>query len=293
MKKLRILPVFSLALLIFLTRSNLAWSIPVEITSTEPEQTEEDQEIRDLLSRTEVLLRTSNSNPLRMERSCSLGDILAPARTVAPISRRFSSNSLFECPKFQVKKIGIKARCPKCFACFSGSGETEDHSRQHFTQQEIRSYNDAIKFAREDVPTSVLNHAGGYESVLQALTQIQPKLIENHPLENSFSQAFDTQLSFKGETDAAGDYQFRLIVCKRPRCANNMGKNIRREGAFQRGEVISLFPICGPRVIKVRDKRRLNNLRQKHNAAVKFPTPGLGVDLVPCVQASGVAPGKN
>jgi hypothetical protein len=150
--------------------------------------------------------------------------------------------------------------CPECPKEYKVSQATVAHSNQHFPGAKIVDIRDAQKYARSDRGTSVFADGTKLEEILEKINSPESKVAFNKKAgemlaSGSEKVAFDVEMTI--ETPAGPKKQkVRVVVCIKISCADDMertatGQPVIKKDAFKQGEIISIFPDCGPEVITI------------------------------------------
>jgi hypothetical protein len=125
---------------------------------------------------------------------------------------------------------------------------TLEHSSQHYPSENIVDLESASRWAREDRGTSVLDGDGEFERALE--TMMKDGIVyaldkKGQALIDSDADTIAYQSPVQLDTEAPTT--FLIVFCRHESCDDD-ARGVIRKDVFKRNEVLSIYPVCGPRV---------------------------------------------
>jgi hypothetical protein len=142
--------------------------------------------------------------------------------------------------------------CHDCRSIFA-TPKTLDHSRTHLLnpgENLLEDKNLARLKARPNVETAVFPEGTSIEQITKLATASKEvEIVDLAKNGSEASRAFDSIIRLSEKE--AQPMRVRTVVCVQASCLDEGGRS------FKKGEVISVFPICGPGVVQLPTLERL------------------------------------
>lgn len=173
--------------------------------------------------------------------------------------------------------------CPKNKNCLTITQESRKHSGQHFIENKINHFNEVMRIARQKTATSILAKEDFQFSQLIDKLNDPSTRIRSRKEGSNYVHDLEIKIQNWNKTTSK-EYRFRIVTCGTSVCNNVIpSKGYISRGGFKNGDVITIYPLCGPKVLKV--PRAQDFVDYIHNGGVtsQFPLPAIGLDYVPCL----------
>ncbi len=145
-----------------------------------------------------------------------------------------------------VEQVARKTDCDFCSNEIKLTNHSSTHSSQHFSMSRSPE-----ELARSYAETSVLTDTS-FDEVVAAVKSYKGKWVPDNkakevlagqiPVDEAKAFGFDAKIKIANE-----DHVVRVVVCEVPKCVDVNRPN----DIFTKGDIVSVFPICGSRVVKV------------------------------------------
>jgi hypothetical protein len=193
--------------------------------------------------------------------------------------------------RFLNNELLPNSQCVAGQTCLVYTRKSKAHSKQHFCWDDnITSLDKAYQYSRMGSTTSILDKRLPLQRVINLLSE-RPDLIKldkkaiPQPDSPRLTYEADLMLSESPPVFAQPSlYQFRIIVCNQDYCNNNILKtNVHEKNSFKRGDIISIFPVCGPLVLRIPPTSSLDKfMNSKEGKEEEFSAEKAGLRYNPC-----------
>jgi hypothetical protein len=133
--------------------------------------------------------------------------------------------------------------CTECPSEIVVTDNTINHSLQHFPERALRSREEMKTFARPDRSTTLINSERSIQDLVNQISEPEFSLQPDKKALNLLAAGSEAI----GYTAKDTSSEYILVICVQDFCGDD-SYGVIREQVYQRNEVISIYPVCGPEV---------------------------------------------
>ncbi len=172
--------------------------------------------------------------------------------------------------------------CPKNRNCLTITKESRKHSEQHFTKKKVIHFNEIFSLARQKATTILADEDFKFYQLINKLNDPGTR-IRSRKEDSNYVHEVEINIQNWNNTTSK-EYHFRIVTCGTSSCNNTIpSKGYISRGGFKNGDVITIYPLCGPNVLRIPRFQNFMDYLQQGGKTSKFPIPEMGLDYVPCL----------
>lgn len=175
--------------------------------------------------------------------------------------------------------------CQVCQDCLRFSEETRRHSKQHFSYGNAPRVTDLFKLVRPSRVTSMFGPEISYELIKRKIAEQGRRFVSLDDGDDRGTTGYSTTIQLNlGDPKVDGGYRLRVVMCQKTTCHNNIASTgERRRNAFKKGDVMTVYPECGPRVLVLPSREAyLRDIEERVSHPRSIPAPEFGIIWKAC-----------